>query len=946
MKHIYTRFILCAMFAFVPFCMGAQTATENETDSQDNAKDPLVQVAYRKVSQSDLLGGVSVVNVEELTEKNYTTYSLDNMQAYVGGWTGGAMWGLGDYLVLVDGVPRDASNVVPTEIDQITFLKGASAVVLYGSRAANGVVYITTKRGKIEDLRINVRANTGFHVAKRYPEYLGSAEYMTLYNEARGNDGLSALYSETDIYNHALGANPYRYPSVDFYSSDYIKKAYNRSDITTEFSGGNERAKFYTNMGYYRVGDAVDFGEAKNNYVDRLNIRGNVDVKINETIKAYVNANATYYNARSANSSSDDDYWASAAKMRPNRIAPLIPISLIDPNDKASLTMLENSKNLIDGKYFLSGTQVDQTNIFADYHAGGYSKWTSRQLQFDTGIDIDLAKVLKGLSFHTQFGMDYSNSYSTSYNNKYAVYTPKWVNYNGSDVIVDLVKHNNDEKTGTQNVGGSSTRRTTFFTGQFNYETSINSTHNISAMLIAAGYQQAFSGVYHNTSNVNLGLQLGYNYKGKYFAEFGGAVIHSAKLPSNNRQAFSPSVTLGWKLDKENFLAGSSVVDELVLSASASMLHTDLDISDYYLYSENYTQADGAWWGWFDGASEQSTNSVRGGNNKMDFIKRKEFSVNLRTSLWNRLITADASYFINTKEGMIIQPTNSYPSYFFTYYPNASFIPYVNFNNDRRTGFDFNVNLNKTVGQTDLSLGVSGMYYKSKATKRDEIFADAYQNRTGRPIDSLWGLVSDGFFSDEADVASSPTQAFGETKPGDIKYVDQNGDGIIDSKDEVYLGRGGWSGAPFTLGINLTAKWKDFTFFALCTGNYGAKGFKNNSYWWVYGDGKYSKVVRDRWTEDTKETATYPRLTTQSSDNNFRNSDFWLYNTNRFDLAKVQVTYDLPKRVLRNTFLHELSAYVSGSNLLTIAKEREILEMSVGSAPQTRFYNVGVKVVF
>lgn len=945
MKHIHTRFILCAMFAFVPFSMGAQTATENETDSQDNAKDPLVQVAYRKVSQGDLLGGVSVVNIEELTDKNYTTYSLDNMQGYVGGWTGNSMWGMGDYLVLVDGVPRDANNVIPTEIEQISFLKGASAVVLYGSRAANGVVYITTKRGKVEDLRINVRANTGFHVAKSYPEYLGSAEYMTLYNEARGNDGLSALYSETDIYNHASGLNPYRYPSVDFYSSDYIKKVYNRSDITTEFSGGNERAKFYTNMGYYRVGDAIDFGEAKDNYVDRLNIRGNVDVKINESIKAYVNANATYYNARSANSSGDD-YWQSAAKMRPNRVAPLIPISFIDPNDKASLTMLENSRNVIGGKYFLSGTQVDQTNIFADYYAGGYSKWTSRQLQFDTGIDIDLGKALKGLSFSTQFGMDYSNSYSTSYNNKYAVYTPKWANYNGSDVIVDLVKHGNDEKDGSQNVGGSTTKRTTFFSGQFNYETSINKDHNISAMLVAAGYQQAFSGVYHKTSNVNLGLQLGYNYMGKYFAEFGGAVIHSAKLPSGNRNAFSPSVTLGWKLDKENFLAGSSVVDELVLSASASVLHTDLDIADYYLYSENYTQADGAWWGWFDGASEQSTNSVRGGNSQMDYIKRKEFSVNLRTSLWNRLITADASYFINTKKGMLIQPTNSYPSYFFTYYPDASFIPYVNFNNDRRTGVDFNVNLNKTVGQTDLSLGVSGTYYKSKATKRDESYADSYQNRTGRPIDGLWGLVSDGFFTDETDVASSPTQAFGETKPGDIKYVDQNGDGIIDSKDEVYLGRGGWSGAPFTLGINLTAKWKDFTFFALCTGSYGAKAFKNNSYWWVSGDSKYSKVVRDRWTEDTKDTATYPRLTTQSSDNNFRNSDFWLYNTNRFDLAKVQVTYDLPKRVLRNTFLQEFSAYVSGANLLTIAKEREILEMNVGSAPQTRFYNVGVKVIF
>lgn len=255
MKYIQTRFILCAMFAFSPFAMNAQTIAADETDSLNSEKASLVQVAYRKIAQSDLLGGVSVVNVEELTKKNYSTYSLDNMQGYVGGWNGNSLWGMdGDhagYLVLVDGIPRDANNVQPTEIEQITFLKGAQAVVLYGSRAAKGAIYITTKRGKAEGLNVSVRANTGFNVAKSYPEYLGSAEYMTLYNEASLNDGKQVLpYSQTDIYNHGSGLNPYRYPNVDFYSSDYISKAYNRSDVTAEITGGGKRARFYSNVGY------------------------------------------------------------------------------------------------------------------------------------------------------------------------------------------------------------------------------------------------------------------------------------------------------------------------------------------------------------------------------------------------------------------------------------------------------------------------------------------------------------------------------------------------------------------------------------------------------------------------------------------------------------------------------------------------------------------------
>lgn len=156
-----------------------------------NAEGEQVQVAYRKVNQNDLLGGVSFVNVEKLMEKNYIgSYSLTDMQSYVSGWNGSNLWGMDSYLVLVDGVPRDANNVLPSEIAQISFLKGAQAVVLYGSRAADGVIYITTKRGQAGKTRIDVRGNTGFHVPISYPEYLGAAEYMTLYNEARLNDGL------------------------------------------------------------------------------------------------------------------------------------------------------------------------------------------------------------------------------------------------------------------------------------------------------------------------------------------------------------------------------------------------------------------------------------------------------------------------------------------------------------------------------------------------------------------------------------------------------------------------------------------------------------------------------------------------------------------------------------------------------------------------------------
>ena len=287
MKHkILYMSALLAMAAVTP----VQAQIDTESDST------LVNVAFRKVAKEDIMGGVSTLNYRELVNKNYSTYTFDNMQGYVAGYNGNSLWGMTGALVLVDGVPRDANNIKPDEIEEITFLKGAQAVVLYGSRAAQGAILITTKRGQVNDgLDVNVRINTGWAVAKAYPEYLGSAEYMTLYNEARANDGLAALYTPEQIYNTASGLNPYRYPNVNFYSSPYIKKSYNRSDATAEIQGGNDRTRFYANVSYYRTGDFLNFGEAKDNYTDRFNVRGNVDMRINNFLTAYVNANATFY---------------------------------------------------------------------------------------------------------------------------------------------------------------------------------------------------------------------------------------------------------------------------------------------------------------------------------------------------------------------------------------------------------------------------------------------------------------------------------------------------------------------------------------------------------------------------------------------------------------------------------------------------------------------------
>lgn len=949
MKIIRIKSVLCVAFTASSLCMGAQNVLSDslvtDSGSLNSTLVETVQVAYRKVNKNDLLGGVSSINIEELMEKNYFTYSLDNMQGMVSGWNGNSLWGMDSYLVLVDGVPRDANNVMPSEIKDITFLKSASAVVLYGSRAAKGVIYITTKRGQIGDTRVNIRGNTGFHVPISYPKYLGAAEYMTLYNEARVNDGMDPLYSATDIYNHGSGINPYRYPDVNLYSDEYLKKAYNESDVTAEISGGSEKARFYTNINLYNVGSLVKVGEAKNDRTTRFSVRGNIDVDLGKYVKTYVNANATFYDGRGARG----NFWSAAASLRPNRISLLVPIEHVMQNNTDAWDLIRNSSNLIDGKYLLGGTQVDQTNEIANLYSSGVNTYTSRQYQFDMGIDIDLSMILKGLSFQTRYAVDYATTYNRYYGDTYATYEPQWANVNGVDQIVGLTKYGDDVHDGIQNISDSWNRQTMAFSAQLNYQTKVAGAHNISALLIAAGYQQGESAVYHKTSNVNLGLQVDYDYLNKYYLSFGGAMIHSARMPENNRNAFSPSLTLGWRLSKEGFLEDSSVLNDLMLTASGSILNTDLGIDEYYMYQVAYDQANGAWWGWADGNQSHATEARRGNNPELSFIQRKEISIGLRGTLWKKLLTFDASFFKNSLEGMLIQPSNSFPNYFISYYPESTLLPYVNYNNSTRTGFDIALNFNKKIQDMDISLGVNAMYYTNEHTKVDELYEDKYRYRKGTPTDGIWGLQTNGFYSSEEEIQNSGiTSSYnGELKPGDLKYIDQNGDKIIDEKDEVYLGeRYGWQGSPLTMGLNLTLKWKNFTLFALGTGYLGGSAFASSDYYWVFGDKKYSEVVRKRWTPETATTASYPRLTTQTDNHNYRNSDFWLYSTNRFNLSRLQLTYDLPQRWLRGSFIRSLSVYAYASNLLTLSKEREKLELSIGAAPQNRYYNLGFKIGF
>ncbi len=981
MKKITINIFLFAMLAVSPLTINAQT-----TDDADSlVAKKKVHVAFRDKDADHLLGGISYVDMEELQKKDYTMGSLEDLYALVGGWTGGNLWGQENNvtningnnvdlldtndnsnlpLVIIDGVKRPSNNVLPSEIEQVTFLKGAQAVILYGAKAAKGAILITTKRGTVDGLQIKANANTGFHVAKEFPEYLGSAEYITLYREALTNDGIAIpeKYSQQNIYNYASGQNPYRYPNVNYYSDEYIRKAYNRSEGTLEIQGGGQRAHFYTNINYYRNEDLLNFGPAKDNYTDRFSVRGNVDLVVNKLIKGYANVSATFYNANK----NKGNFWGEAATMRPNypeNAAPLIPIDMVDPNASKALSILGKSLNLLDGKYFPGGTKATQTNVIADCYFGGRSKDISRQFQFDAGIIYDMNKFVKGLSFKTMFSIDYAANYNLAYDNKYAVFIPTWSNYNAEDVIVGLTQQNDEIVTGNMTMDSNSTkyRQTISWNGHFDYDHTFAGKHHVTGMLLANMFTTTASAQYHRYANANLGLQAGYDYMGRYFADISLAGVHSARLPEGNREALSHSFTLGWNLAKENFLK-DSFVDDLLLSASYSNLNEDIDVymgSNYfYLYAATWSNT-GSGFTWNEGSSTNHTYSTMSVNPALDFVHRKEFSVSLRGSFFNKLISTDITFFNTDMDGFIIQNPTMFPSHLQSGLSGSTFKPAINNNIQNRKGLDFSITAQKQLGKVHATLGVVGTYLKTKNKKYDELVDEnaPYQNTEGRALDVIWGYKCLGFYTADdfdynettgkytlkAGLPKSSLNGNANLQPGDLKYEDVNGDGKITNKDRVELGKWGTYGAPLTLGVNLTLKYKNWTLFMLGNGQFGAKGMKNSSYYFMSGDDKYSVNVRNRWTTETANTATHPRLTTLPTANN-EASSYWLYSTDRFNLRKLQLTYDFPKEMFEGKWVKELSVYINGNDLLTISKERKLMETNVGYAPQTRFYNLGIKV--
>ncbi len=916
-----------------------------------------VDIAFGQVKRKNLIGAVSTLDPKDMKKYDDTEDFYGGLRGKITGLLGiNNIRGLGTALIIVDGVPRNPEWLNLNEVDQVSVLKDGNAAMLWGSSAQNGVIQITTKRGEALKRKITVQYEKGFRDPISMPKYLGSAEYMSLYNEARVNDGLSPLYSQSTIANYASGKNPYEYPSVDYYSSEFLRSSKPFNRVLTEMSGGSENTRYYANLGWTRDGTLYELGQANDMHNDRFNMRGNVDFQVNDYIKASVDAAIVF----DFNKQPNGAYWYIASTNHPNYFSPLLPISMME----SSLTPQIQTAQRINGQYLMGGTSQYTTNPYGIMYYGGDNVDNQRNAQMNATVEADLKNITQGLKFKAFMGFDVYNRYFVESSAQYSVYNPSWQSFAGGDSISGLSQIGKDFNSGEQTIPyylasyNGSYAQTPYFERhitanlQLNYERTFSDVHHVTGTLLAYYQRNKYNDVIIDVKEAHLGLRLTYDYKQKYYVDFTSTYTNGFHLAPGHMGGYAPSLAVAWNISEEDFMKDSKGINFLKLRASATIQNIDPTLytgnmnipltQEWHPYQESFVSSGSVYWN--DVNTTRSTSVpllMRSANYGLTFEKMKSINAGLEGWFFNRTLYVEGNFFTNRWTGQVIQRSqvgnDVYPSWVGR---NDS---YTNYNETGHTGGELGVTVSKAYGKFSFEVNANGLYSTSKIVKRSEIYGEPYQYLTGRSADAIFGLVAEGLFKNTTEISESPAQRFSAPAPGDIKYKDINGDNQIDGSDRVQIG----NGLPkFSYGLNLVLRYGSFALMATGDGWTDYNWVMGGEYFWVTGNDKYSSEVLNRWTPQTAATATYPRLSTTENSNNFQTSTYWLQNGNFFRLNRVQVTWNVPRKLIQTWPTKEISLYVRGSNLQMWTTKQFQRQLAVGGEPMYRSYALGVNILF
>ena len=820
-------------------------------------------------------------------------------------------------LIIIDGIERPLEDLTPEEIESITVLKDATSKILYGPKAVNGVLLVKAKRGikYKRDRQFNIEF--GAQTPVRMPEYLNSADYATMYNQARINDGLSPYYTQTDIDGYRMGTNPVLYPDVDFHKLCLNDHMSYRKAIA-QFRGGNESAQYYVNATYAGYGGYEAVG--KNNTSNKFNLRVNLDYKVNDWLKAFVDI-AGQMEFYTTNYMSADKLFSRLSSHRPNAY----PIKFSDPG---------NPGTEIYGAMENANLSSSRENIYAEMALGGSKENTVRKGQTNIGFDLSLDRYVKGLSAKAYVTFDVYNYLVVGKNENFSSYRPI---FNENSLIGKELLTVEKKVSDKSRIADQMYRNYGYF-GQLSYDRTFQAKHQLKSDLVIFQSRRENLGSSQDDVNRTFALRTNYVYNKKWIAELDMAVMGSSRFTKGNRYGYFPTVGVAWIASEEKFLKDKEWLDFLKIKDSTGLLGND-NYFDFFLFESRWNTSQSTHFGPKLEEDVNTSTLVHVGNPDLTWEKSFEINIGAEASFLNCL-TADFNYFNNYRYD-ILTPTTSFSSI------NGGELMYRNYGSVRNQGVELALEYSGNIGKLHYSIGGNTIWSKAVYEKTDDMEGlSSNRKKEGKPVDTRFGLIAEGLFKSGDEIAAHPVQDFGPVQIGDVKYANINNDHHINENDMLPIGN---EYPRFQFGLNINLAYKGFELSLSGSGMAQYDIYLNNSYYWMREDQKYSTFVKNYFNPSTGE-GKFPRLTTQQNQNNYRSSSLWMRSGNFFKLRDAMLSYSLPQNITNKMTLKQVKLFVRGSNLFTISSikdlDPEYIDAGVTGYPFFRSFTGGINVVF
>ena len=827
-------------------------------------------------------------------------------------------------LLVVDGLERDNNwqalkYITPEEVESVSVLRDAAALALYGYRGVNGVVNIVTKRGKYDTREINFSYDHAFNYMTRKPELADAYTYASALNEALTNDGKQVRYSQNELNAFKNGTSPYLYPNVNWWEEVFRDRG--ASDIATlSFRGGSTKMRYYTmmnlqnNRGFIKNFDTNADYSTQEKY-SKANFRTNLDIDLSPKTKMQANIMGILNEFSRPGMGSD------------NLISKLYQLP------SAAFPIRTES-----GLWGGNTTWGENWNPVALTEGRAYSKGHTRGLYADMSLRQDLSSLTKGLGASVRIGYDNLASYWENHTKGYKYGMASVASWENGLPIAG------EEITGGKDTEMSGDSKLDWQYRAFNFQMNVDwqrqfGVHSLYSMLLYTYKYDNAKGINNTFYRQNAGWYTHYGFKNRYFADFTLMASASNLLAPDHRWNVSPTVGLAWLISNEKFMQSQNVVDFLKLRASFGMLNTDnipgngywnetVGGGNGYPINNNFG-GDGGW-------HEGRLASVNGTTEKA-----YKYNAGVDATLFKGLtLTVDGFYERRSDIWVSSDGQNSAVLGASGSYVNAGIVD--------SWGTEIGANYYKKMGNVELNLGGTFTYNRSKIIEMlEEPAAYDYTRSTGNPVGQIFGLQAIGYFVDQADIDNSLPQQLGPVKAGDIKYKDMNGDKVINSDDRVAMGYN--STCPeiyysFSLGL----EWKGLGFSAQFQGVGNYTAILSGTYYHPLVDNTTisNYVYRNRWTPETP-NARFPRLTTETVDNNLQTSSLWLADRSFLKLRNCEVYYKLPSSWLNRFWVKNAKVYVRGVDLLCFDSIDQLDPEAMNSSyPATRSIHVGLSVGF